>query len=852
MSCVFLRALLPEATRFDCAGSPAAPYALGLLALVVLASAALAWRARRAGVKGPSVWLVPLLFSLSAVMLLGAIQRPILRDGPVAASQGGHVVVLVDRSESFWRDPQAPADLLATAATRLEQFSATLPAGDLPSWQGNLVGFGAGASPEGAVMPLANLPAAVRRYRASRPEPASDLSAGLKAALAGLAEAPGRRLLMVLSDGWSAPEPDEQLLAEIRSAGIEVYLGWAGSTAPASGLIAADLAPEHWLGAAALVRGTVLGEGRLELTDASGAMVQLDVPDAAELRAVRLETAFRQRGLQSVELRFGADEAVQQRRLFTLVRGPARLLVFGEAPWAGALPPERWQVQRAGPASPPDPAPFDLVVIDALAPSAFPPDYPARLLAGAARTGIFLVNGPQRGAATEPQVISDWGETVLKPILPVDSDPRLFVQQPPPRDIVIMVDVSGSMAWGSRLSSARSVIKAILDQLRPSDTVAILPFADGSRGEFPRAPATAANLEGARRFTDRLQASGGTAPEHTIRDSARLASNYCAFFFVSDADFAPPQTSPRCFTTAISVSDSRYQMDISRWGEEIMLGEGGDGRNIQLSYFKPEEREEYFRPGRFLPVTAGTEAGLPAQISVDGLAISYARVDAQIQLIHEAPPPDPLFVTRRESGLSGIVTGVFLGEMTADWGSQAPSATEEMLSQLLGWSDQDRYLVRLLERSGRLIFSVTELSTEPAAGMLSASLIAEDGSARGIPLVFNPRSGAHFAEIEASTFSAGRGVLIIQQGENVQYIPLRIDPKRGDHSRGQEAFDYGINLRIFEELLAKFNASGLIETSVGIVAPVPQPEAVPLHKFWILISFLFLTAAVWSRELRHK
>lgn len=833
----------------ECPGSPTLVWGYAVLGLIVVGSVVLALRARRSGAKRAGSLLTPALFSLGALMLVIALERPSLRRVPENDAASGHVAVLIDRSGSFWRSPEVSGAALSLAAARLESFAAGLPPDETPLWRAGIYGFGLAAGREGAAMSLENLPAALRRYRVATPEAASNLRAGMQAVLGQLGDGAGRRMMVLLTDALTAEPPDADLMRDFRAAGIEVHIVAAGAAAPSAGLIAADIGPEQGLGQRALLRGTVLGAGTLALVAADGQEVRLDVPESTHLRAFRLETQFLQRGLQGLRLGFTSEVGEQSRALFTLVRGPARVLVFGAAPWAESLPPARWQAEHGDPLDPPDPQAYDLVVIDALSPDAFAQGYPDRLLAAMDGTGLFLINGRQRGAVGQEQVISDWNATVLNPILPVDSDPRLFVQEPPPRDIVIMVDVSGSMG-GVRLGSAKSVINAILDQLRPQDSVTILPFASGSMRGFAQAKATAATIEAARRFTAGLAASGGTAPESTIRESARFASNYCAFFFISDADFAPPQTAPRCFTTAISVSNSNFPMGIARWGEELKIGEGGDGRNIRLRYFEPEEREEYFRPGSFRPVVAENDPVLDAGLAVEGLAIAYARADARIGLVHSDPPPDPLFVSRRDARRTGVVTGTFLGPMGAEWGGQGLAATERMLGLLLGWSDQDRYLIRLNEAGTGYRLSVTALQDQPAPGLLSASIIAPDGSGRAIPLQFDPRLGAYVGLLQPPVESAGKkSLLVLQQGNDVQRIPLGFPVAGAGRSAGREDFDFGVNSQLIEEIISATGANDLERRGIDFYAPPVIAHLVPLHHYFLALAFMFLAAAVWFREL---
>ncbi|PKQ10937.1 MAG: hypothetical protein CVT70_16875 [Alphaproteobacteria bacterium HGW-Alphaproteobacteria-1] len=833
--------------QLDCLGSAAEVWAWGLVALIIAASFVLGWRARR---KPALRLLTAALFSLAAMALALVIEQPVLRQS-AAEGEGGTIVVLLDASESFWRDGDAASAALSRGGQRVAQFQAQIPAQDAAQWQGALRLFGQNSRAIGGETSLANLSVTLRNYRVAAPEPTSDLRAGLMATLATLRSKTGQRMVMLISDGWTSAALDDALLDDFRTEGIPIHIVTAGAAAPAAGLIAADIGPEHRLGEWVILRGTVLGAGEAVL-DQGESQIVTQITDSRHLRAIRLSTRLSNRGLQGVRLGFTSDLGQQGKSLFTLVRGPARLLVFGAAPWADALPTARWQPERGDPAAPPDPAAYDLVVIDALAPSAFPADYIETLLAAADGTGLFWINGGLRGAVDQPQIISDWNETVLNPILPVDSDPRIFVQEPPPRDIVIMVDVSGSMG-GTRLGSAQSAINAILSQLRPRDTVAILPFADGALRPFAQAAASPATLDAARRYTAGLSAGGGTAPADTIRDSAKFVSNYCAFFFISDADFEPPQAAPQCFTTAISVSDSHFPMDISKWGEEILLGESGNAGAISMRYFKPDERTEFFRQPRFRPVMTGAEPGLDGNTDVEGIATSYPRADAKVESVHADPPPDPVFVWRRDSSRTGIVTGAFLGPMGAEWGGQSLAATEAMLNLLLGWPDQDKYLIRLSDIGGSYRLAVTEIKQATTPGTLSASMLWPDGSATGISLHFDPRLGANMGDVIVSrSETTRRAMLVLQQGADIQRIPVTFPRPGPDSISGSERLDHGINLNLISHIIESSNGLALDQQEIRFYDPPMVVKNSPLYPFLLAFAFAMLALAVWSRELKIR
>lgn len=835
------------AWQLACPDAPAAPWAYGVAIAATAATVALAVRARGRAV--PLRILTSALFILGFVLMAFATERPELRRS-ADTGQGGKLVVLLDRSESFWREPARARDGLSLAADRIEEFLNTMPLDQAAEWRGELRGFGRASGALGGEGTAAVLAETLRSYRLDRAEDASNLQAGLRDALAVLAEGGGQGRVILLTDGVASDTLDEALWAEFRAAGVPVDFIASGSAMPASGLVAANLGPEHRVGQEAVLRGTTLGAGALVVLQKERSDT-LGIEGGRTFRPVRITTGFDRRGLQGLQIGFDVAGTAQQRNLFTLVRGPARLLVYGPAPWADALPEARWRVEREDHAKPRPPSDYDLVVIDELGPQDFPAGYIDDLLAAVDGTGLLLINGGLRGRVTDEQVISEWGRTVLGPILPVDSDPRKFVQEPPPRDIVVMVDVSGSMA-GRRLGSAQSAMHAILGQLRPQDSIAILPFSSDAHPPFPQSAASPATLTAARRYIDLLSAGGGTAPETTLQSSARFVSNYCAFFFISDADFDPPNAAPQCFTTAISVSDSRFPMDVTAWGEEIMLGENGTSDDIPFRYFQPEEREEYYRDGPFTPVFVGGENGPGPAPDVSGMAITYPRADARVEWLHALPPPDPLFAWRRDARRPGVVAGVFLGPMDAQWGQTALPATEAILDRLLGWPDQDRYLVQLREDGDRYLLTLTPTSMSDAIqeGAMSASLTWANGNSTGISLQVDRRNGAFvgtFASPAADEFQ--RALLVVQEGTSIQRIPVDFPPATAMSGRRVERLDFGVDSDIFRAAVDETGGVSLAQRPIPATSSVSLHDVVIFVHFLLSLAFVAIAAGVWSRNL---
>ena len=689
----------------------------------------------------------------------------------------------------------------------------------------------------------------LRNEGATLRAPQSNFNAGLEGALDAIRAAGGRGAVYLLTDGHFDDAVPNALLAEARGMGVPVHVLAMGARAPGAGLVAADLGPEQWMGRPAVLRATVSGGGKMTFSNGS-IQTEKAVAPLPTLQPVRLDTIFAGRGLRHVRVTYEAQNGAQQRTLYTLVRGPARALVYGPAPWAAGLDPARWLIVRGDPQVPADAAGFDVVVIDSLSPGDFAAGFDERLLRAADGTGILIVNGPIRGARDTPQRIADWNASVLSPILPVDSDPRKFIEEPPPRDIVIMIDVSGSMVGGP-LATAKSAALSVMDQLRPRDTLAILPFSDGPNPAFAKRNADPGALASARSFVSRLVANGGTAPESTLQQAAGMATNYCAYFFLSDGDFDPPSTSPKCFTTAIATAGIPFPNGVADWGEEIILAMGGSTNGLSLRYFTPEEREDYFRPDKFIPRAPDGASVLAPPLPLDGMAIAFARVDAEVETVHASPPPDPVLAFRRDSTRPGIATGVFLSAIPSSWASdpQGQAAVSAMLDQLTGWSDLERYDIRLTEVDKRLTVSVVIVEAEGGMPATLSGFIQDvTGAVQGLALRPIGEPGRFEGTVELRLgLDAARATLMLEEpGRSAQRIPLYL-PARSSVDVGgvTESFAFGINATVLSRLTDGTGGKNLARPFPVLETAMAKSVFVPLHPWLIVLALAALAGSLW-------
>ncbi len=101
---------------------------------------------------------------------------------------------------------------------------------------------------------------------------------------------------------------------------------------------------------------------------------------------------------------------------------------------------------------------------------------------------------------------------VQPPDVDVDAEPQ-------PREMVFVVDCSGSMS-GEPLAACKRTMRRCLERLRPSDTFQVIRFSDSASPMSHRPlAATPANVRKGLAYVDQLEANGGTMMDRGIRAS---------------------------------------------------------------------------------------------------------------------------------------------------------------------------------------------------------------------------------------------------------------------------------------------------------------------------------------------
>jgi Ca-activated chloride channel family protein len=121
-----------------------------------------------------------------------------------------------------------------------------------------------------------------------------------------------------------------------------------------------------------------------------------------------------------------------------------------------------------------------------------------------ARSHVVAALATARPAEGRPHAGGAYGLLTLTPPLPAALPPTL------PRDLIVLLDTSGSMT-GAPLDQARRVVARVIDTLGDADQLELIAFATEAK-RWKRRPrmATASAKRSALRWLEKLEAGGGT------------------------------------------------------------------------------------------------------------------------------------------------------------------------------------------------------------------------------------------------------------------------------------------------------------------------------------------------------
>jgi len=228
-----------------------------------------------------------------------------------------------------------------------------------------------------------------------------------------------------------------------------------------------------------------------------------------------------------------------------------------------------------------------------------------------------------------------------------------------PRDLTLVVDVSGSMS-GTKLEQAKAALAQALSALGPQDRFRVIAFSSGVT-EFRSGltPATRPNLASAQEFVGALSAGGGTNIEGALDVALRQATGgdrVSLVVFMTDGLPSVGQTQPDQIAAAAGgrIGQSRI----------FTVGVGTDVNTYLLDMLAKEGRGSatYVAPNANLEVAVGNLLGRIRHPALANLRI----VSAPVTLLDQQPSQLPDLFYGEELVVFGRYHGTGSGDLVVE------------------------------------------------------------------------------------------------------------------------------------------------------------------------------------------
>lgn len=171
-----------------------------------------------------------------------------------------------------------------------------------------------------------------------------------------------------------------------------------------------------------------------------------------------------------------------------------------------------------------------------------------------------------------------------------------------PKDIVFIVDRSGSMEEGGKMSQAKSALSYCLRKLSPGDRFGIVDFAtDANLFERSLMPATADNTAAALRYVERIESAGGTNIEAGLGEGLKLLTQAPGrmpmLFFLTDGLPTVGQTNVEALLREAAGKNSALKARLFSFGvgddvNTLLLDKLAEMNRGARDYVRPEESIE--------------------------------------------------------------------------------------------------------------------------------------------------------------------------------------------------------------------------------------------------------------------
>jgi Ca-activated chloride channel family protein len=217
--------------------------------------------------------------------------------------------------------------------------------------------------------------------------------------------------------------------------------------------------------------------------------------------------------------------------------------------------------------------------------------------------------------------------------------PQASAAQAVPKDVVFIVDRSGSMEEGGKMDQARKALAYCIKRLSPRDRFGVVDFAtDWSSLDGRLLEATRENKERALRYVERLDAAGGTNIEAGLREGLRLlpqqAGRMPLVFFMTDG---LPTVGQSDATQLLRQAQDANQALKARL---FSFGVGSDVNTLFLDKLAQGNRGtgDYVQPGEDIEAKVSTLYQKVARPAMTDVRLEWQGVDAVA--LYPRPVPD--------------------------------------------------------------------------------------------------------------------------------------------------------------------------------------------------------------------
>lgn len=358
-----------------------------------------------------------------------------------------------------------------------------------------------------------------------------------------------------------------------------------------------------------------------------------------------------------------------------------------------------------------------------------------------------------------------------------------------PKDVVFVVDRSGSMQEGGKIDQAKKALQYCVSRLNPQDRFAIVDFAtDWNTLEERLLPADASDKARAKRYIERLEAAGGTNIEAALTEGLKLLGRaegrVPMVFFLTDGVPTVGQTDVAALLRQVSESNTGAKARL------FSFGVGSDVNTLLLDKLADSAHgaRDYVAPGEDIEVKVSALYQKVSKPALTDVKLAWEGLD----VVEIFPKPVPDLFHGSELSLYGRFKAAGKGRLVVTGRSGSRSLRFEYPVELPKEAGNNSFLPRLwasqkisheldaIRLSGRpadreVVTSIVRLAKKYGiVTPYTSFLVTEEGADMRVA---EREAGRRFdmlsANAAASGFSGGASMAKRAQGDSHAISALR-------------------------------------------------------------------------------